>query len=150
MDRLELRQDRPATLSLDRLGAGVDEPLGRLDGLCRSFVSLKRQVGGDEAVRLGPGHGADVVLHFFERHVRGVRVAEDDHPQGVADEQQRHPGGVEQPGHGEVVRGQRCDRLAALALEDGLRRLPCLAQAARFPPAQPVLKRKLRLAKFGR
>ena len=141
-DCLDLRQDRLATLRLYPLCPGGDQALGRSHRLLRRLVGLIRKVSDDEAAWHGPSHGGGVVSHFIKRHVRGVGVTQHDHPERVAHKNQRDAGGIKQLGHGEVIRRQRRDRLAALALLDGLWRLPCLAHAASLPPTSVSLKRK--------
>ena len=80
-DRLHLRQNRAATLSLHRLRARRDEPARIGNGALRSFVTVERQIGGEQSVRLRASGGANVMFHLGHRDVRRVRVAEHDHPE---------------------------------------------------------------------
>ena len=66
----------------------------------------------DDRVPRAARHGLDVVEHVGHRDRDLVLVAEDHAPDGVADEQQRDAGLVEQARRRVVVRGQHRDPLA--------------------------------------
>jgi hypothetical protein len=47
-----------------------------------------------------------VVEHVGHRNLCGVGVAENDHPEGIADQQEVEPAGIEQPRRGEIIGGE--------------------------------------------
>ena len=83
------------------------------------LVTLKGHVGDQEGLGLGAGGGANVMFHFGQGDVRGVGVAENDHAERIADQDQGDAGGVEQLGHGKIVGGERGDAAAVFHAANG-------------------------------
>ena len=76
-----------APLQLHRLGPGPDQSGGVAHRvLDRDVVAHPRHVAHDQRPGLGPGHGGDVVGHVVDGDLQSVVVAEDDHGEAVADE----------------------------------------------------------------
>ena len=115
--------DFAAALGLDGFGAGSGETFGVGDSIGNGVVAAIGQIGHEERTGFGASGGADVVLHFGHRHVSGVGVTQNNHPEGVAHENERDAGFVEQPRHGEIIGRERGDFLAtSLHGPDGVRR----------------------------
>ena len=66
----------------------------------------------DKRATDGAAHGARVVQHLVHGDGQRVFVAEHDHGEGVADEDEVDAGFVDQAGGGVVVGGERGDGLA--------------------------------------
>ena len=86
---------------------GVGEALG--DG---GVVAAEGHVGDDEGAADGAANGAGVVQHLVHGDGEGVVVAEDDHGERVADEEEVDAGFVDQARAGVVVGGERGDGFA--------------------------------------
>ncbi len=83
-----------AAFDLYGFGAGF---LDDADGVAKGFgdvgvIGAEGHVGDDEGVFGAAADGAGVVDHFVERDWEGVVVAEDDHAEGVADEEDVNTG----------------------------------------------------------
>ena len=109
---VDFGNDGDAALELDGFGAGVGELAGVGDGVSGGLVGVVGEIADDEGSRLGAGDGGDVMLDFGERDVGGVGITEDDHADGVADEEDGDAGFIEQAGGGIVVGGERGDFFA--------------------------------------
>ena len=99
---------------LDGFGAGF---LDEADGVGKAFsdgavIAAEGHVGDDESAANGAANGAGVVQHLVHGDGEGVVVAEDDHGERVADQQEIDAGFVDEAGAGVVVRGERGDGLA--------------------------------------
>ena len=77
-------------------------------------------VAEDEGSGLGAGYGGDVVTHVSHGDVCGIGVAEDDHAEGIADEQDIDAAFVKQPRAGVIVGGEGGDFGFAFAGGDGV------------------------------
>ncbi len=99
---------------LDGFGAGLlDEADGVGDGLGdRAVIAAEGHVGHDERAAHGAAHGARVVQHLVDGDGQRVFVAEDDHGERVADEDEIDAGLVDKARGGVVVGGERGDGLA--------------------------------------
>ncbi len=98
-----------AAFEFDGLGAGLDEALGVVEGFGGGGVAVDGEVGDEEGAGGAPGGGGGMVEHVLHGDVGGVRVAEDDHAEGVADEDEIEAGFVEETGGGVVVGGEGRD-----------------------------------------
>jgi len=88
-DGLDHGQALATALELDRAGAGPDQLGGVLHGLLRrDVVAHPRQVAHDQRAGPGPGHRGGVVGQVVDGHLEGVLVAEHDHGDRVADQDQ--------------------------------------------------------------
>src|ERR1051326_8795757 len=76
-------------------------------------VPSAAQIGGQEGSRLCAADGTDMMFHVAEGYMRGVRVAEHDHAEGIPDEDERNSGLVEKACHWKIVSGERRDFLPA-------------------------------------
>jgi hypothetical protein len=124
-DRLDHRQPLAAALELHGLGAGPDEPRRVVHGVDRGgVVAEPRQVGDDEGLRRLPvggragqaaGHRGGVVGQVVDGDLERVVVAEHDHGDRVAHEDQVDPGLVGHAGSRGVVGRDHDERLAPVA-----------------------------------
>ncbi len=105
---------RGAPFQLDRLAAGFfQDAAGIFDRLERPGVTVgKRHVDDHQRPLHGPADHFGMVDHFVERDRQGGRMPLHDHRQRVADQQTLDAGGVQQPGHGEVVGREHRDLFA--------------------------------------
>ncbi len=101
-------------LDLDGFGAGfLDEADGVGDALGdRAVIAAEGHVGHDERAAHGAAHGARVVQHLVDGDGKRVFMAENDHGERVADENEIDAGLVDKPRGGVVVGGERGDGLA--------------------------------------
>ena len=113
-----MRQNFPPAFGFHILGSRLDQPPRVGHSLLRRVVTVEGQISAEQRARLGPGGGADVVRHLVHRDVRGVRIAEHDHAERIAHEQQRHAAFVEQARHRIIISGERGDFLATLERAD--------------------------------
>lgn len=60
---------------------------------------------------MGPGGGANMMFHVGHGDMGRVRITENDHAEGIADQEEGDAGFVEQSGEGIIVRGEGGDRL---------------------------------------
>ena len=102
-----------AAFDFDGFGAGF---LDEADGVAKGFgdvgvIGAEGHVGDDEGVFCAASNGAGVVDHLVERHGKGVVVAEDDHAERVADEQDVYASLVGQARSRVVVGGETDDFL---------------------------------------
>ena len=104
---------KPATaLELDHLRAHGHERGSILIGLLgRDLVAPKWHVGHHQSHRLGTGHAGRVIRHIFQGDRQGGVVALQDHTQGIANEQNLHPGCIEHMGKGCVIAGEHGEPL---------------------------------------
>lgn len=115
--------DLDAALELDGLSTGIGELAGVGDGVGGGLVGVVGEIADDEGAGLGAGDGGDVVLDFGERDVRGVRITENDHADGVADEEDGHASFIKEARGGIIVGREGGDFFAAgLGLGDPLGR----------------------------
>ncbi len=80
-----------------------------------SALEVEREIGhvaDDEGPPHGPGHGLGVVDHLVHGHGDRVLVPQDDHAQGVPDQDEVDPGLVQDRRRGEIV-GRQADDLRA-------------------------------------
>ena len=77
-----------------------------------AVIAAEGHVGDDERAAHGAAHGAGVVQHLVHGDGEGVFVAEHDHGERVADQDQVDAGLVDQARGGIVVGGERGDGLA--------------------------------------
>ena len=112
-DGFDLRQNFASTLGLHKFRAGGDKAVGVRHRVLNRLVTFERQIAAEQRIRLRAGSGANVMLHFRHRHMGRVRIAEHDHANGIADEQQRHTRLIEQFCHRKIIRRERGDLLAA-------------------------------------
>ena len=110
-----------AAFELHRLGAALLDEAARVqDGVARADAEgEKRQVGHEQRLGLGAAHRPGVVHHVVQGHLRRVGIAQNHHPQAVADQDDVHVGVVHEFRRGVVVRGDGGDLLPALARPDG-------------------------------
>ncbi len=99
---------------LDGLGAGF---LDEADGVGEAFgdravIAAEGHVGDEQGAADGAADGAGVVEHLVDGDGEGVFVAEDDHGERVADQDQVDAGFVGEAGGGVVVGGEGGDGLA--------------------------------------
>ena len=115
-DRLDMRREPPAALQLDRVRAAfLHEPDRRRDRLLRRhLVGAEREVSHNESPLHGPGHAPGQEEQFVHRHRQRGVVPVDVVRGGVADQQYRDAGLVEQLGRVHVVCGEHRPRLAAV------------------------------------
>ena len=113
----------------------ASEAFGVGDGVCDGVVTVIRQVRGQQGARLGPGGGADVMLHLGHGDMRRVRIAQHHHAQRIADQNQRNAGLIEQACHRKIIGGERGNLLAArFHGADGFQRshlVPVMVQPSR-------------------
>ena len=102
-----------AAFEFHRIGPCLNEQPGVRNGLFGGVVSVNGEVGDNWGALGAPCNGAGVVEHFRHGDVRGVRVAEDDHAQGVAYEEAVNARFVEEPRGRVVVGRQHRDFVAA-------------------------------------
>lgn len=100
------------------IGAGCDEAAGGGECLAGSIVGVYRKVRDDEGGRAGAGDGGEVMENVIESDVGGVRESEDDHAEGIADEEKIDAGLIEKAGGGVVVAGEGGDGIEALPKGD--------------------------------
>ncbi len=105
--------DFAPAFGLHKFRPGRDQPSGIGHRLVRRLVTSERQVRPEQGARFRAGGGADMMLHLRHRHVRGVRIAEHDHAQRIADENQRNARLVEQLRHRKIIGRERGDLFAA-------------------------------------
>ena len=134
MDRLR----RQAKMSHNR-NADIDQPLCRIPDLASAAFDLhgrrpallnqpagishgffhvelegkKRHVSHDEGPFRASANGSRVMDHHVERHGKCVVKTQDNHPDGIANQNDVDTSAVQQPSHGVVVCGQYGDLLAA-------------------------------------
>ncbi|CAB4951672.1 unannotated protein [freshwater metagenome] len=101
---LDHRETLPAAFELDALGASADE-LGGIANrvLDRHVIAEPRHVGDDQRGRLGAGHCGGVMRHIGHRDLQRVVVAEHDHGDGIANQNQVDTGSIGHPRTGCVV-----------------------------------------------
>lgn len=104
-----------AAFEFDSFGTGFDEFLGVGEGGGGIGVGIDGEVGDEEGVFGTTGGGGGVVEHVVESDVGGVGEAEDDHPEGVANEEEVEAGFVEEAGGGVIVGGEGGDGRMAKA-----------------------------------
>lgn len=110
-----------STFQFDRFSTGFDEKAGIAEGFLGGGVAVDGQVGNEERGVGASGGGGGVVEHVLHGDVGRVRVAEDDHAQGITDEEEVRARFVEEAGGGVVVGGERGDgRAGRLALSEGV------------------------------
>jgi hypothetical protein len=124
-ERFDHRQPLATAFELHRLGAGSDEPRRVVDRVDRGgVVAQPREVGDDQRLlgrALGRGRRqaardrGGVVGDVVDRHLEGVVVAEDDHGDRVAHQDQIDPGLVGHPSAWGVVGRHHHERLAAVS-----------------------------------
>ena len=109
LDQLNAR-----ALDLDRFSASLFHKADSVsDGVShRPVIAAERHIGNHESATHGAAHGARVVQHLVDGDGKSVFLAEHDHGERVADEDQIHAGLVDQARGRVVVRGQRGDGLA--------------------------------------
>ena len=95
---------------------GVGNPFGN-----RAVIAAEGHVGHDQSATHGAANGARVVEHLVDGDGKRIFVAENDHGQRVADENEIDAGFVDEARSGVVVCGERGDGLA-LALHFAERR----------------------------
>ena len=98
--------------------AGGDEAAGVGDGLVGRVVAGEGEVGDDKRALRAAGDGGGVMEHVLHGDVGGVGEAEDDHAEGIADEEDVDAAFVEQP-RGRVVVGGEDGELFAAAFHGG-------------------------------
>ena len=92
---LDHRDALTTALELDALGTGPDECRGVAHRvLDRDVVAEPRHVGDDQRRGRGPGHRCRVMRHIGHRDLQGVVVAEHDHGDGIADQDEIDAGGI--------------------------------------------------------
>ena len=107
-----------AALQLDAVAQGLlGEAVGGLDGLLGAHVvGAEGHVADDEGVGSALDHGLDVVDHVIHGHGDGGVIAQHDHAQGVAHQDDLDIALVHDGGGGVVI-GSAEGKLAALILE---------------------------------
>lgn len=88
------------------IGSCCDELSRCVESLGGSVVGVDGEIRDDESLWFCPGYCFQVVKNVREGDVCGIRVAEDDHAEGVSDEEDVEPGFIKQAGHGIVVAGE--------------------------------------------
>ncbi len=131
----------------------LEEAGGVADGLVGAEV--EREVGhvaDDQGPPDRPGDGLGVVDHLVHGHGHGVLVPENDHAQGVADQDEVDPGLVEDLGRRVIVGRQaddlRPDRLSGLKGRDGDLFARRVGHRPSFLPIPP--RRGIEVKSFGR
>ena len=79
------------------------------------MIAAEGHVGDDERAADGAANGAGVVQHLVHGDGEGVFVAEDDHGERVADQDEVDAGFIHQARGCVVVRGERGDGLRTVA-----------------------------------
>ena len=98
--------DAPPALDLHRVHPRLEEGGGVVHRLgVGGVVGVEGHVPDEQAGGGATGDRPGVVEHLLHAHRQGARVAEHEHPQRVADEQDGDRGGVEDARCGVVVRG---------------------------------------------
>jgi len=112
--------DVACALDLDRPGAAVGQQAHCVGhGLFhRDLVGAEGHVGHDQGAAGGRSHRPGVMEHLLHGHGQGVGAAEDDHGQGVADQDHVRAGLFHQPGRWEVVGGDHGQPAGALGRAD--------------------------------
>ncbi len=108
-DKLDTR-----AFDLDGFGAGFFDEADSVGKALRNraVVAAERHVGHDERATDSAAHGACVVKHLVHSDGEGVFVAENDHGERIADEDEIDAGLVDEARGRVVVGGERRDRLA--------------------------------------
>ena len=112
----DLRCQGRSALQLDPPCAGGQELPCAGHGLRGRPVSSDGQVGDNWGKLGSPGHRTGVADHVLERHGCGVGVAEDNHAERVADQDEVNAGFVDDTGRGIIVSGEGRNFLPALFL----------------------------------
>ena len=100
-------------------GTGGDEALRGFKSLGGRVIGVDGQVADDKGFRFRPRDGGHMVEHVGESDVGGVWKSEDDHAEGIADEQDVDAAFIEQARGGVVVGGESRDGQAVFAGPDG-------------------------------
>ena len=109
-------RDVPSAFDLDRVSSALLNQSARIADrfFGRNLVGQKRHVGDDERAVGAPADGLGVVNHLFQSDGERVAVAQQHHPQGIADQKNVDSGLLQHASHQRVVGGQHGDLLAAL------------------------------------
>ena len=92
-----------AAFELHGVGPGFDEQLGIGQGHLRRFVAVDRKVADDDGFCLRAGDGGGVMEHVRHGDVGGIGIAEHDHTEGVANQQEVDAGFIEKSGSRIVI-----------------------------------------------
>ena len=98
-----------AAFQFDGFGADGGEASGVGEGLLWGGVAVDGEVCDDEGLGCAPGGGGGVVEHVLHVDMGGVGKAEDDHAEGIADEDEVDASFIEESGCRVVVGGERRD-----------------------------------------
>jgi hypothetical protein len=112
-------EEGAAAFGLDGLGAGSGEASGIGKGEVGGEATTVGQIGGEQSGGLGARGGADMMFHIRHGDVGGIGVTENDHAEGVADQEEWDAGFVEQAGEGIIVGCEGGDGLLAFEGADG-------------------------------
>ena len=115
--RAYLILDPNAAFEFHRLGTPfLNEATGVQDRVARADAKAQeRQIRHEQRLRVRTTHRAGVVHHVIQRHLCRVRIAQNNHPQAVAHQDDIHIGIIHEPCRGVVIRGDGGDLLPALA-----------------------------------
>lgn len=90
------REDFRAALDFDKIRTGLAQKAGVYHRELRRGATPGRKVGGDECIFRPTGHGTRVVDHVGHGYLRGIGLAENDHPERIADEQKIKSAAIKQ------------------------------------------------------
>ena len=110
----DLRLHGAAALEFDAGGPGSDDAACAFHRLLHGVVGVDGKVGDHGGVPCAAGDSPGVVDHVVEGDVRGVRIAEHDHAEGVADEDEIDAGFVHETRGRVIVGGECCDLVPGL------------------------------------